>query len=200
MHRKTLAVGILTIIIGVMLVSLASSPLSAHWKSINVSNSPKSELIVNRNFEVAQESIVKIQFHLEKGDNITVNAAISEPGTNRQVGAKIAFVLRDDTQVYESFGETGKVSLHWTAPNSGNYSLNFDNSKDSAAKEGIVMVTKYWRVTDHFVILVNTPLISHSFVWVGMFVCAGGAAIVILALRRKTGGLASNERTTATSS
>ncbi len=194
MRKNVLALGATILILGITLIGLASVPVSSRWVTLTFYNYPKSELIVNRNFEVVQDSVVNYSVYLDEGNKITINAAISKPGTNRTVGAKIDFTLNDDTQTYQSYDRTSNISLSWTVPKSGNYSLNFDNSGDSSSKEVIVMVMKSWRETVHPIMLVNTPLIDYSFVWIGVAVCVGGTAVVVLELCKKTSNTASNEK------
>lgn len=150
-------------------------------------------MILNKSFEVTQANITNCQAHLDAGDNITITAAISKPGTNRNVGANIDFTLNDGTQTYLSFDRAPNATLSWTAPKSGNYNLNFDNSNDSSSKEVIVMVMKYWRETEHPMMLVNTPLIGYNYLWVGAAVCVVGVAIIILELHKRTTNVSSNK-------
>jgi hypothetical protein len=192
MRKKVLALGIVSLIVGITLISLASIPLSSRWVAFYIYDSHKSELILNKSFEVTQANITNYQVHLDAGDNITITAAISKPGTNRNVGANIDFTLNAGTQTYLSFDRAPNITLSWTAPKSGNYSLNFDNSNDSSSKEVIVMVMKYWRETEHPMMLVNTPLIGYNYLWVGAAVCVVGVAIIILELLKRTTNVSSN--------
>ena len=185
-------IGIVLLIAGSTLTSLAIIPLSSRWVTRTFYDFPKSELILNKSFEIAQGNITNCQVHLEAGDTITMNAASSKPGTNRNVDAKIDFTFSDDTQTYQSYNSSSNISLSWIASKSGNYNLNFDNSNDSSSKEVIVIAMRNWRETTYPTFLVDTPLIGYSFVWIGITICAIGAAVVTLTLLRKKGNRRSN--------
>lgn len=192
MDKTVLTIGIVLLIAGITLTSLAIIPLSSQWVTRTFYDFPKSEMILNKSFEVPQGNITSCQVHLEANDSLTMNAASLKPGTNRNSGAKIDFTFTDDTQTYQSYNRTANISISWIAPKSGNYSFNFDNSNGNSSKEVIVIAMRNWRETMHPIFLVNTPLIGPSFVLIGIVICAIGALVVTLALSRKRPDRVSN--------
>jgi len=186
MKKAILAFGIILLIAGIALASLSSIPVP-RWVTFAV-DTPKSELILNKAFEIQSSDTATYSLNLYKDDNITITGAISQPETNRSIGAAIDFSINDSSQTYHSYDKTSNVTFRWTVPKSGNYSFAFDNSFDNASKDVIVMVMKNWHEPQEYNMLVNTPLVGYWFLWVGVVVCAVGVMLVIFGFRKKKTG------------
>jgi len=183
MKKALLVFGIILVIGGIALAGLSIISVS-RWVTLTV-DSPKSELTLNEAFEVSAATTTIYPLNLNENDNITINGAITKPGSNRTIGATIDFSINDNAQTYHSYDKTSNVTLRWTVPQSGNYSFVFDNSFDSASKDVIIMAMKNWHEPQQYTMLVNTPLVGYWFLWVGVVFCAVGVALVILGLHKK---------------
>jgi hypothetical protein len=183
MKKALLAFGILLLIAGIALASLSSFPVS-RWVTFAV-DAPMLELTLNKAFEIQASNTTTYTLNLTKDDKLTITGAISQPETNRSIGARIDFSINDSSRTYHSYDKTSNVTFSWTVPQSGNYSFVFDNRFDNASKDVIVMVMKNWQEHSEYNMLVNTPLVGYWFLWVGVVVCAVGVALVILGLRKK---------------
>ena len=184
MKKALLAIGIIFLIAGVTLASLSRIPIS-HWDTFTINNYPKSELALNEAFEIQAISSKTYTVNLSKNDELTINGAITQPGTNRSIGATIDFSIKDSSHTYHSYDKTANVTMCWTVPQSGNYSFIFDNHLDDASKDVIIIVMKSWCEPQQSSILVSTPLLSYWFLWMGVVLCVVGAVLMILAQKKR---------------
>ena len=182
--KKRLLIGsvVMLLILVIALASLVSIPVP-RWVTFAV-DTPKSELTLNKAFEIQASDTATYTLNLNKDDNITITGAISQPETNRSIGAAIDFSINGSSQTYHSYDRTSNVTFRWTVPQSGNYSFVFDNSFDDASKDVIVMVMKNWHEPQEYSMLVNTPLVGYWLLWVGGVVCAVGVMLVIFRFRK----------------
>ncbi len=183
MEKLVVALGLILLIVGVVLISGSAIPVSK-WSTIFVEN-PKSELVLNKTFEVPASSFTTNIVYLAQGDNVTMNGAITAVGSSRSVSKELDFSVKADSETVLSYYRTENVTLSWTAPRSANYSLVFDNSFDSEPKDVIIMVMKYWRQTDEYTVLQNTPLVPPGFLWIGIVVCLFGGGLTAFGVLKK---------------
>jgi hypothetical protein len=185
MKRALLTICIITLITGTALASLSSISVS-RWEHFTV-DSPRSELVLNKAFETQASSISTFTLNLTKDDNLTITGAISKPQSNRSIGAAIDFSIKDSAQTYLKYDRATNVTLRWTVPQNGNYSLIFDNSFDNAAKDIIIMAMKNWHEPQQYTMLVHTPLMNNPYwlLWAGVVLLAVGIISAIFVFHKK---------------
>ncbi len=124
--------------------------------------------------------------NLSKNDDLNINGVITQPQSNRSLGAKVDFWIKDNTTTYHFYSRTPNVTLHWTVPQNGSYFFVFDNRFDSASKDVLIMATKSWHGPKQFTMLVNFPLLGYWALLVGAIVCAVGVTLITVKLLKKT--------------
>lgn len=182
MKKSLLAFGIVLLIAGSTLGSISSISIP-RWDTFTV-DTPRSELILNKAFEIQASSNTAYTLNLNKNDTLTITGAITEPESNRSIGAIIDFSINDSSKTYHSYDKTQNLTFLWTVPQAGNYSFVFDNRFDDSAKDVIIMVMKNWSEPEQYSIMVNTPLVNYWFLWVGVALIIVGIALAILWLAK----------------
>lgn len=194
MKKSLLSFGVVLLIAGSLLVIISSISIP-RWNTFTV-DTPQSELILNKAFEIQASGKTEYTLNLNKNDNLTINGAITEPESNRSIGAIIDFSINDSSKTYHSYAETQNITFSWTVPQSGNYSFVFDNTFGDASKDVIVMVMNNWREPKQYSMLVNiplmntlftnnTPLVNYWFIWGGGALILIGIALAILWFTKK---------------
>lgn len=183
MKKTLLALGIVAVILGITLASLSTIEVS-RWTTFTV-NRPDSELVLNEAFEIPPASIITRWVYLEAGVNVTINGAVSVPGSNRSIGSTIDFSVNNDSPVIlQNRTVTPRVSS-WAVPVSANYSLVFDNSYDGASKDAIIMLSKSSYGPHEYKVLVNTPLVNPRLVWVGLVSIGVGTGLLFFGIKKR---------------
>jgi hypothetical protein len=182
MRKTPLALGIVAVILGIALASLATIPVS-RWTTFTV-NEPDSELVLNDAFEIPPASNITRWVYLEAGVNVTINGAVSVPGSNRSIGATIDFSINNDSPVLLQNRTISPRVSSWTVPASANYSLVFDNSYDGASKDAIIMLQESWYGPHEYRVLVNRLLVDSRLLWVGLFSIGVGAGLLFYAIKK----------------
>lgn len=182
MRKTPLALGIVAVILGITLASLATIPVS-RWTTIT-GYSSDSELALNQAFEIPPASNITRWVYLEADVNVTINSAVSVPGSNRSIGATIDFSINNGSPIIVQNKTLAPRVGSWTVPVSANYSLVFDNSYDSASKDVIIMLIKSWNEPHEYRVKLNTPLVDSSLLWVGLVSIGVGAGLLFYAIKK----------------
>ena len=96
MKKLIVALGLISLIVGVLLISVSAIPLSK-WSTISVEH-PKSELVLNKAFEVPSSSATTHVVYLAQGDNVTMNGAITAVGSSRSALKRLIVSVKDDSK------------------------------------------------------------------------------------------------------
>lgn len=184
MRKTPLALGIVVVILGIALASLATIPVT-RWTTFTRYSSD-SELVLNEAFEIPSASVITRWVYLEAGVNVTINGAVSVPGSNRSIGAPIDFLINNDSPVIIQNRTVAPKLSSWTVPVSANYSLVFDNSFDDTSKDAIVMLQKSWYGPHEYNVKLNTPLVDSRMLWVGLVSIGVGAGLLVVGKKKST--------------
>jgi hypothetical protein len=183
MKKIIVGLGIFILIIGGLLFTL---PFISIAKPLNFSvNVPKSQILLSENFAVPPSTVTHL-IHLNAGDNVSMIVDV------KSVSAPYAddvldFSVSEGSQTFLSYSKISHLPYHfmWTVPNSANYSFVYDNSFSTTSKNVIVQLSSEWSERENHTVILNKPIISFEFVYLGVALTFAGIGITLFWATKK---------------